>query len=777
MDLKSYQNIEIKIIILEIVPSLKSLERNNDQISIIFQGINVIYNLRKLLIGKTEILINNCKSSLIISLLKSDRVFATSLFKITYGEQWITFNYDSKNTSVLKLNIKSLDTIRMKVKCERKIKVNKILSLSSKSPKNISKKGRLILNDSNIQRYNTNKMVKDNFFNINIIGEENKRYRNSFLSGNFNSFNNLNKINSSENIKYSCQETKTRNDIKIQSLSFRNSELTTFSQSKFEIQNNFNNNINKNNSYNFNSYKPNDKIKRKAKNQINIKVFNNYNKYLPISSSLYSLNSYELNNFYNYNNYNNYEKKNITLVEKQIQTLNSKIEEIKEKLNTQNNLSNINSSKNLTTSKRNSNISKKMKINLYDNSINLKNNKNQLFFGFNKNSHKEYKNKNKKIIKDKILSTSNIQMNLPYNNYLITTTRKNESSSNNLLGNDMKNELLKNAKMNYRQPLTSKRSNIKPKISHKKNIKSQNFIQEIILNFEKNQEEEYLKYLDNIKEDEDIFGNFIRLKKEFDSFYNKQYIKNIKDDLLKLEIELFVEKMIELILVYHDQVEEIKFKNDIEKKNFSKNSSQYINLYKLNNRLQLIKDKFKDKNLNLNKNYKDAIIQEETNLLLNKKEFNFFEKIIYNKINYKNVDTNKKLKEIIYIILSNQKNQDKIEVNKFKIWLKGKSNYKKETYNSQINMTEQKIRTKVIPKKQKTKILSTMNNNDKNSIKNNNNNNIFDLSIDITNLNELKFLNQNLKTEVYRKKTPKSPVYYKKNKLNKNNLSLSTALI
>ena len=616
MDLKSYQNIEIKIIILEIVPSLKSLEKNNDQISIIFQGINVIYNLRKLLIGKTEILINNCKSSLIISLLKSDRVFATSLFKITYGEQWITFDYDSKNTSVLKLNIKSLDTIRMKVKCERKIKVNKILSLSSKSPKNISKKGRLILNDSNIQRYNTNKMVKDNFFNINIIGEENKRYRNSFLSGNFNSFNNLNKINSSENIKYSCQETKTRNDIKMQSLSFRNSELTTFSQSKFEIQNNFNNNINKNNSYNFNSYKPNDKIKRKAKNQINIKVFNNYNKYLPISSSLYSLNSYELNNFYNYNNYNNYEKKNITLVEKQIQTLNSKIEEIKEKLNTQNNLSNINSSKNLTTSKRNSNISKKMKINLYDNSMNLKNNKNQLFFGFNKNSHKEYKNKNKKIIKDKILSTSNIQMNLPYNNYLITTTRKNESSSNNLLGNDMKNELLKNAKMNYRQPLTSKRSNIKPKISHKKNIKSQNFIQEIILNFEKNQEEEYLKYLDNIKEDEDIFGNFIRLKKEFDSFYNKQYIKNIKDDLLKLEIELFVEKMIELILVYHDQVEEIKFKNDIEKKNFSKNSSQYINLYKLNNRLQLIKDKFKDKNLNLNKNYKDAIIQEETNLLL-----------------------------------------------------------------------------------------------------------------------------------------------------------------
>ena len=416
-----------------------------------------------------------------------------------------------------------------------------------------------------------------------------------------------------------------------------------------------------------------------------------------------------------------------------------------------------------------------MNINLYDNSMNLKNKKNQLFFGFNKNSHKEYKNKNKKIIKNKILSTSNIQVNLPYN-YLITTTRKNESSSNSLLGNEMKNDLLKNAKKIYRQPLTSKRSNIKPKIFHSKNIKSQNYIQEIILNFEKNQEEEDLKYLYNIKEDEDILGNFIRLKNEFDSFYNKQYIKNIKDDLLKLEIELFVEKMIELILVYHDQIEEIKFKNDIEKKNFRKNSSQYINLYKLNNRLELIKDKFKAKKLNLNKNDKSITIQKEANLLLNKKEFNFFENIMCNKKKNKNYDTNKKLKEIIYIILSNQKNRDKIEVNKFKIWLKRKSNYKKETHNSQINMTEQKIRTKVIPKKQKTKIVSSMNNNDKISIKNNHKN-IFDLSIDNTSFNEHKFLNKNLKTEVYRKKTPKSPLYYKKNKLNKNNLSLSSVLI
>jgi len=771
MDLKSSQNIEIKIILLEINPSLKSLERKNEQISIIFQGINIIYNLRKLLSGKTEILINNCKTSLIVSLLKSDRIFATSLFRIAYGEQWITFNYNSKSTSVMKLNVKSLYTIRMKIKCERAIKNNKILSLSNKSPKNIPKKGRLSLIDSNTHRYNSNKMVKENIFNSNIVGEENKRYRNSLIDGNFNSFNSLNKINSSENIKYSCQETKTRNDIKMQSLSFRNSEMTTFSQSKMDIQNNFNNNVNKDNSYNFNSNKVNDKIKRKAKNQINIKVFNN-NKYSHINSSLYSLNNYEMNN---YNYYNNYKKKNLTLVEKQIQTLNSKIEQIKEKLNTQNNSSNITSPNSLAISKRNSNISKNLNINPLDNSMNIKNNKNLIFFGFNKNIHKEYKNKSKKIIKNKILSTSNIQSNLSYN-YLIATTRKNESSSNSLLSNDLKNELFRNVKKKYQQPLTSKRSNAKPKISHIKSNKSQKYIQEIILNFEKNQEEDELKYLEVTKEDEDIFGNFIKLKNDFISFYNKQYIKNIKDDLLKLEIELFVEKMIGLILVYHEQVEEIKFKYDIEKENYKKNINKYIYLYKLNNRLQLIKDKFKAKIFNLNDNNKGIAIQKETNILLNKKEFYFFENIIYNKKKNNNNDTNKKLKEIIYLILNNQKNKDKIEVDKFKMWLKEKSNFNKETHNNQINMTEQKIRTKVIPKKQKTKIFSAMNNNDKNSFKNNYTN-IFDLSIDNKIVNEQKFLNKNLKTEVYRKKTPKSPLYDKKNKLNKNNLSLLSILI
>ena len=128
MKLKIYQNIEVKIILLEIKPSLKTLETNNEEISIIFQGINVVYNLKKLLLSKTEIIINNCKNSILISLIKSDNIFATSLFNITYGEQWIYFNYDLKNSSIINLNKKTINNrIKIKIKCDQKIKINNFL--------------------------------------------------------------------------------------------------------------------------------------------------------------------------------------------------------------------------------------------------------------------------------------------------------------------------------------------------------------------------------------------------------------------------------------------------------------------------------------------------------------------------------------------------------------------------------------------------------------------------------------------------------------------------
>jgi hypothetical protein len=110
----------IKITLLEIKPPLNELENNNNEISIIFQGINVFYNLGKLIANNAEILINNCKNSLIISLVKSDNIFASAVFNIRNGERWVSFNYENKKKSTIKSSINNIDRIKIIIFCHRK---------------------------------------------------------------------------------------------------------------------------------------------------------------------------------------------------------------------------------------------------------------------------------------------------------------------------------------------------------------------------------------------------------------------------------------------------------------------------------------------------------------------------------------------------------------------------------------------------------------------------------------------------------------------------------
>ena len=48
------------------------------------------------------------------------------------------------------------------------------------------------------------------------------------------------------------------------------------------------------------------------------------------------------------------------------------------------------------------------------------------------------------------------------------------------------------------------------------------------------------------------------MKNDLYLLYNKKYINNINDELLKLEIDLFVEKITELINEYHKNITEEK---------------------------------------------------------------------------------------------------------------------------------------------------------------------------------------------------------------------------
>lgn len=206
------------------------------------------------------------------------------------------------------------------------------------------------------------------------------------------------------------------------------------------------------------------------------------------------------------------------------------------------------------------------------------------------------------------------------------------------------------------------------------------------------------------RNDDILDSEYFRLKNDFDSLYNEEYLKNVKNDLLKLEIELIIEKMIQLISVYHKETELKIIENKLIKNNYKENSDKYILLYKLNDKLKLIKDKIETKKYNIYENKKNVKVQKNNNLMLNKEEFNIFGKIINSKNEEKN--KNKKyLKEILSIALNNEKNKNIIQDYRFKIWLQTKQikNNIKNNYNSCQN--NKIIRTKIIPKKQLKKKL------------------------------------------------------------------------
>ena len=83
--------------------------------------------------------------------------------------------------------------------------------------------------------------------------------------------------------------------------------------------------------------------------------------------------------------------------------------------------------------------------------------------------------------------------------------------------------------------------------------------------------------------------NYLRLKEDFNLLYNDDYIGQINEDLLKLEIELFFEKMSELFSTYHILMDEKILENQIIKRDYKKNISNYLLYTKLKNKLELIK--------------------------------------------------------------------------------------------------------------------------------------------------------------------------------------------
>lgn len=121
MNKSDSKNQSLEIVFLEINPPINELIKSKEEISIIFQGYDNFYDLKKYLSLKIPIQLNSNKNSIMMTLLKSNNIFATGLFIIRPGQQNVIFNYENKKKGKTKnaVNINNLvECIKIKILCE-----------------------------------------------------------------------------------------------------------------------------------------------------------------------------------------------------------------------------------------------------------------------------------------------------------------------------------------------------------------------------------------------------------------------------------------------------------------------------------------------------------------------------------------------------------------------------------------------------------------------------------------------------------------------------------
>ena len=363
-----------------------------------------------------------------------------------------------------------------------------------------------------------------------------------------------------------------------------------------------------------------------------------------------------------------------------------------EKYNTENKLNNV-------VNNINDNICAKSKYQKYLTSANC--NKRAINNSVKKNIKKELLNKfNMEVINNEN-NNENIEKNISS-----TKNLKIENKENNInkvsINNSIKNKLytkkiIKNIYENKMDlfPIKFNIINIKRKEKTNKNdIKS-----ELISDDKFLEKKEYSikNYEPNSNKEICSFQKFYNLKNIFYLQYNKKYINNIKDESLRLEIELLLEKFNELVYEYHKSISKEKLLYKyllISRKN-------YKNLFKINynleKKLKGIIEKREEKIDNININNKD--------LLNLKNEIALFEYLFKNAGSEINNDNNleqkiskanilsKMLKNILTKILKKTNNLDLVKKHeKYKTWINNniirneEDYYNKETINKERNI-------------------------------------------------------------------------------------------
>ena len=678
----------IKITFLEIIPPINEIIKPKEDLNIIFQGNDTFYDFKKYLLSKNPIQINYNKKSIIMTLLKNNNIFATGFFSIRQGEQNIFFNYENNkknvSTKIVKINNLS-ECLRIKIFCELEnlstistlnrdsirtnyenndnkyiTKVNlmkpiRINNYKNNNKKIYDKKKRIL---SQMHQTNNNSMKKNfvnnsqefgaeytsilteekNFNNIsnNDIKKFSKIISNTARKNETSNYKNVSTINKAKSKNYLTSNTKQNKNYG-KHIKMNNSSLNIINpKDKFNSNDNNQNSINNKNYYsNRNSLKTNIPKNMIINRNSNKKSLNNKN----MKTSLNNYISGKIiehmgNEKVNYISINKSMNKN-TIYSKNI----SDTKKIK--------------SNNITMNSISTTFTKKNDLEFSLNSLQDNEDKNYLNFNLsNKNTLRSFTNRinDEKLTKHLYENKNNIIQNKKVN---YTKHKFNKS-----LGQQSFTEKIFCENNDLNLNLTEKKENFNYNLCKSENKLEVNLKE---INKDVNNDINDINKNDLYKENENELNlennNFIKLKEDFNLLYNLEYINKISEDLLKLEVELFIEKMNDLFSEYHNQMDEKILEKTINNQEYKINFDKYLLYNKLKDKLEIIKKKYlKEKSIitNIRK-------QNDKNVETNLNELDIFKIIFPDLITKDRTDKKIQLKNILLIILKKEENKELIK--------------------------------------------------------------------------------------------------------------------
>ena len=194
-------------------------------------------------------------------------------------------------------------------------------------------------------------------------------------------------------------------------------------------------------------------------------------------------------------------------------------------------------------------------------------------------------------------------------------------------------------------------------------------------------------YINNEERNSEIIDKFLNIRNDFELIYTDNYAKHVREDLLKLEVQLVIEKLFELQNEYHQILNSLRKDYFTVKSSFKENAIKFILLKKQNFSLQQQKEKIQFLN-SLNTFVNNHKIKHDKEVVkINLEECALWKKIIDCGENTKNKKKILLFKLFDKIVLNNKKNSGLLsEVEKM---ICDKINKKYNNKKKNLNQTNQ----------------------------------------------------------------------------------------